>query len=203
MSVQSPIQVPTQSVEEILASIRQAIAADETRRGRSMTALAPPASAPPAPGRGNGNGNVARNFVSASDDDDWGVEPDFETQNVIELAIEKAIDGVGAALAAETAHDAGRASAGEVEIGMRGETGAVREDRRGDGRPLLSAQAGAAVAASFGDLARSVADLSPAEIRAMAQDALRPMLKGWLDDNLPSLVERLVRDEIERVSRGR
>jgi len=31
---------------------------------------------------------------------------------------------------------------------------------------------------------------------------LRPMLKSWLDDNLPSLVERLVRSEIERVSRG-
>jgi cell pole-organizing protein PopZ len=29
------------------------------------------------------------------------------------------------------------------------------------------------------------------------------MLKSWLDDNLPSLVERIVRAEIERVARGR
>jgi cell pole-organizing protein PopZ len=29
------------------------------------------------------------------------------------------------------------------------------------------------------------------------------MLKSWLDDNLPSMVERIVRAEIERVSRGR
>ena len=28
-------------------------------------------------------------------------------------------------------------------------------------------------------------------------------LRGWLDVNLPPLVERLVREEIERVSRGR
>jgi cell pole-organizing protein PopZ len=28
------------------------------------------------------------------------------------------------------------------------------------------------------------------------------MLKAWLDDNLPNLVERIVRAEIERVSRG-
>jgi cell pole-organizing protein PopZ len=28
------------------------------------------------------------------------------------------------------------------------------------------------------------------------------MLKQWLDDNLPVLVERLVRAEIERVARG-
>jgi hypothetical protein len=28
------------------------------------------------------------------------------------------------------------------------------------------------------------------------------MLKAWLDDNLPVMVERMVRAEIERVSRG-
>jgi cell pole-organizing protein PopZ len=31
---------------------------------------------------------------------------------------------------------------------------------------------------------------------------MRPMIKTWLDDNLPGVVERLVRAEIERVSRG-
>jgi hypothetical protein len=31
---------------------------------------------------------------------------------------------------------------------------------------------------------------------------LRPMIKTWLDDNLPALVERLVRIEIQRVARG-
>ena len=39
--------------------------------------------------------------------------------------------------------------------------------------------------------------------RRLVREMLRPMLKVWLDDNLPSLVERLVRAEIERVSRGR
>jgi hypothetical protein len=37
----------------------------------------------------------------------------------------------------------------------------------------------------------------------MVREMLRPMLKAWLDDNLPNMVERLVRAEIERVSRGR
>ena len=36
----------------------------------------------------------------------------------------------------------------------------------------------------------------------LVKDMLRPMLKGWLDENLPPMVERLVRAEIERVSRG-
>lgn len=35
------------------------------------------------------------------------------------------------------------------------------------------------------------------------REMLRPMLKAWLDDNLPGIVERLVRQEIERMARGR
>ena len=37
----------------------------------------------------------------------------------------------------------------------------------------------------------------------LVREMLKPMLKAWLDDNLPNMVERLVRAEIERVSRGR
>jgi cell pole-organizing protein PopZ len=37
----------------------------------------------------------------------------------------------------------------------------------------------------------------------LVKEMLRPMLKSWLDDNLPGLVERIVKTEIERVSRGR
>ena len=39
-------------------------------------------------------------------------------------------------------------------------------------------------------------------IEDLVKEMLRPMLKSWLDDNLPGLVERIVRAEIERVSRG-
>ena len=67
---------------------------------------------------------------------------------------------------------------------------------------LLSVRANAAVAASFDDLARVLASRGAGEIDRTVEDLLRPMLKAWLDDNLPSLVERLVREEIERVSRG-
>ena len=37
----------------------------------------------------------------------------------------------------------------------------------------------------------------------LVKEMLRPMLKSWLDDNLPGMVERMVRAEIDRVSRGR
>jgi cell pole-organizing protein PopZ len=36
----------------------------------------------------------------------------------------------------------------------------------------------------------------------IAEELMRPMLQDWLDNNLPVLVERLVREEIERVARG-
>jgi uncharacterized protein len=39
-------------------------------------------------------------------------------------------------------------------------------------------------------------------IEAMTRELLRPMLKDWLDENLPSLVEQLVEKEIGRISRG-
>ena len=37
---------------------------------------------------------------------------------------------------------------------------------------------------------------------ALMREMLRPMLKEWLDENLPTLVERMVEKEIARISRG-
>ncbi|MBP1847988.1 cell pole-organizing protein PopZ [Rhizobium petrolearium] len=67
---------------------------------------------------------------------------------------------------------------------------------------LLSAEAGAQVARSFSELAAVFNGLEHRSLEEMAQDMLRPMMQEWLDDNLPTLVERLVREEIERVARG-
>ncbi len=39
-------------------------------------------------------------------------------------------------------------------------------------------------------------------VEAMVMALMRPMLKGWLDDNLPIMVEKIIREEIERVARG-
>lgn len=38
-------------------------------------------------------------------------------------------------------------------------------------------------------------------IETLAQDLLRPMLRDWLDAHLPSMVERLIYDEIQRITR--
>lgn len=67
---------------------------------------------------------------------------------------------------------------------------------------LMSVEAGSQVAAAFDDLARAIRDGQMKSMEEMAREMLRPMLQEWLDDNLPRLVEKLVREEIERVARG-
>ena len=67
---------------------------------------------------------------------------------------------------------------------------------------LLSSSVGEQVARSFQDLAIAVDNAERRSFDEIAEDMLRPMLQEWLDDNLPTLVERLVREEIERVARG-
>jgi cell pole-organizing protein PopZ len=67
---------------------------------------------------------------------------------------------------------------------------------------LVSPAVGEQVARSFGDLALAIDSSARRSFDEIAEDMLRPMLQEWLDDNLPTLVERLVREEIERVARG-
>ncbi|MCP4317506.1 MAG: DUF2497 domain-containing protein [Hyphomicrobiales bacterium] len=73
---------------------------------------------------------------------------------------------------------------------------------REETRALISPAAGAKVAASFDNLSHALVKGPDRSFDEIAEDMLRPMLQQWLDDNLPTLVERLVREEIERVARG-
>ena len=67
---------------------------------------------------------------------------------------------------------------------------------------LLSPLAQASVTSAFEALTVSMAAQNTSMVEDAVRDMLRPMLKQWLDDNLPTIVERLVRAEIERVARG-
>ncbi|MEZ2333014.1 DUF2497 domain-containing protein [Mesorhizobium sp. RCC_202] len=67
---------------------------------------------------------------------------------------------------------------------------------------IVSEHTGRQVAAAFGELSDAFASRGKKSFDEMAEEMLRPMLQDWLDNNLPTLVERLVREEIERVARG-
>jgi cell pole-organizing protein PopZ len=70
-------------------------------------------------------------------------------------------------------------------------------------RSLMSSATSAAVDSAFNTLAHTVLVQNARTLEDLVKEMLQPLLKSWLDDNLPGLVERLVRAEIERVSRGR
>jgi cell pole-organizing protein PopZ len=75
---------------------------------------------------------------------------------------------------------------------------------------LVGESASASAASAFAGLAASFRPPEPTPtggtgptIDDLARALLRPMLKEWLDNHLPGIVERAVRSEIERVvSRG-
>ena len=69
--------------------------------------------------------------------------------------------------------------------------------------PILSQTTVSAVESAFSTLAHTVLSNNARTLEDLVKEMLRPMLKSWLDDNLPGLVERIVKAEIERVSRGR
>jgi cell pole-organizing protein PopZ len=70
--------------------------------------------------------------------------------------------------------------------------------------PLVAPETAAAAASSVGSLLRTLE--RSVQLRSggptledIVREEIRPLLKAWLDSNLPSLVERLVSTEIERV----
>ena len=67
---------------------------------------------------------------------------------------------------------------------------------------LLSREATAVVGSAFNALTETVKKHEPS-LEDVVRETLRPMLKAWLDENLPGAVERMVQAEIERVTRER
>lgn len=221
-----PSLAQDQTVEDILASIRQVINGDHARQAPARPGpRIPPAAAAPRGGtlttiRG-GKVAVARDEATMDSRDEGSAAPASgrigrpQVQDVVEQAIEEALGALNG--------DKSRSEpAPAVEIEPpRQMAGRPRYERRPQremprmieappraapppaARSLLSAEADAAVAASFEDLDRALARAGAGAVDAAVEDLLRPLLKRWLEDNLPSMVERLVREEIERVSRGR
>ncbi|HEX6858617.1 MAG TPA: DUF2497 domain-containing protein [Caulobacteraceae bacterium] len=90
----------------------------------------------------------------------------------------------------------------EVEYAPPAPEPAVAAAREDD--TLLSPRAASVAASAFSQL--SAAASQPRESRTLedvAKELMAPMLRQWLDENLPRIVQAAVRDEVERISRGR
>src|SRR6476646_10828666 len=175
------------SMEEILASIRRIIADDDAKPAKGPTGApeptpsakqtAAPATPPPAP--------PAKPAASPS------AAPDVF--DLTEAMTSQATPAPGPAPSFRTI-DANP----DVVFANKPEPAPAASDRA-----LISSETVKAVDSAFNTLAHTVIGQNARTLEDLVREMLRPMLKSWLDDNLPGMVERIVRAEIERVSRGR
>ena len=76
-----------------------------------------------------------------------------------------------------------------------------------DGEDLISGITASAAAGAFSSLAHTVTSVhgqplggSGRTLEELVKELLKPMLRGWLDKNLPPIVERLVEKEISKLA---
>jgi cell pole-organizing protein PopZ len=112
-----------------------------------------------------------------------------------ELSMEEALAAIRRAITHEEAGE----TASPTEPRTSGEQAGAKPTSEAG---LLSREATAAIGSAFNTLTETVKKHEPT-LQDVVRETLRPMLKTWLDENLPRVVERMVETEIERVTRGR
>ena len=181
------------SMEEILASIRRIISEDAEGPKPAPAAEAPPAPAPePEPredileltDRVNDDGSV----VSLGHGDDF---PDLAGEAKPSFSMN------------------------EQDFAEKDEKDDIAFDHEEFSQALMSGASSAAAASAFAQLEQEMsvpprpgAAAAPAPsgggltVEQLVMEAVRPLLKNWLDANLPGLVEDIVRAEVERVAQA-
>jgi hypothetical protein len=172
-------------MEEILASIRRIISEDDAPAAEAEAA---PHAAEPAP-EPEPEPEPEAAFEAAP-------EPEPAHEDVLELT-----DRV----------DEPAAQVGDIDVYARAEPAPAPTPRPApaaapaeDEERLVSEPSAYMAASAFGHLSASIA--MPAAGRTLedlTRELLRPMLKAWLDENLPRIVEAKVAEEVERISRTR
>jgi hypothetical protein len=218
-----PAKSQEPSMEEILASIRRIIADDDASKPAAAEAEPPPAAAAP----------VVPPPRPAMPPRPQAVPPPMPTAPQPSTVSSKSPSGGAAAAAGSSSRSAiaeqsadifdltesmaapppsapppFRTIDGGFDVGYdeaRDKPAVAQRagDIRSDDVRLLSRETTAAVDSAFNSLAQTVLMQNARTLEDLVREMLRPLLKSWLDDNLPALVERMVRSEIERVSRGR
>jgi len=168
------------SMEEILASIRRIIAEDNDAPEGATNGEAPAAAVAP---------------VKPAE-----TQPKAEDEDILELTEVVEEEPMVDAPAPKTPI--------EIELVSPPDLSPAHDDAAHEDRLVSTASAAASVAA-LSQLVQRPRDRSSElpmgavdrTLEDLIRELLRPMLKSWLDENLPPLVERLVRDEIGRLVR--
>ena len=189
------------SMEEILASIRQIISEDgegpEPSRDLNTQGDVEAADGPAEIAAKDVESEFASSFTeeaeAASEQDDEP-EADYEPEPALEHDPEPESSlAQGGPMTPQYS-----SAAAEAEPFASPAPAAARGDDN-----LLSPQSDTAVHGAFSALAHTILAQNARTLEDLVAEMLQPMLKSWLDENLPTLVEQMVHDEIQRVSRGR
>jgi cell pole-organizing protein PopZ len=170
---------PEPTMEEILASIRRIISEDEP---------------PPAPEAVEAPAEPAPRPVAAR------AQPEPPAEDVLELTVRVAEAGPAALV--ETHGDLEVLKPGAAAPAPPPPAPVAAAPAYEDS--LLSPPAAEAASSAFGQLTQSI--LMPKDGRTLedvVRELLRPLLKAWLDEHLPGIVQATVAEEVERVSRRR
>ena len=196
------------SMEDILSSIRQIIAdedapAAEEEQANDQSAVDDAFDSVDVSGDEEMSADdvdALFDDIPAATDDDLGFDAvdDDDDDDVLELAAPE----VAAAPEIEDI-------AADEELAFNGDESPVEVDvvsnstpqaeTLAEEAPLISENVAASVKSSFGALHSGMGISSSSTIEGLMSEMLRPMLKEWLDENLPETVERLVREEIQRI----
>jgi cell pole-organizing protein PopZ len=222
-----PAKAQEPSMEEILASIRRIIADEDTGKAAKPAApppapkpqptiVAKPAAPPPQPAPAPANNQSDIDAMLAEIDPPKPAPPpppaafvppppSPPVPDVLDLT-----EAMAAPAPEPSAFRTIDAASDVVFTDRAAETPMDRDAYRpapapapSDYQGLISSSTMSAVDSAFNSLAHTVLGNNARTLEDLVKEMLRPMLKGWLDDNLPNMVERIVRAEIERVSRGR
>jgi len=218
-----PAKAQEPSMEEILASIRRIIADDDTAKpaaakpAPSPAAAAPrpaamprhPISPPPAPQPSAMQQHDVDAMLAANDAPPDEAAPDAD--NVLDLTERMAATGEGETPSFQTIDGQGDVFFADVSAQPDPPPRMAEQSPRSQPAPqssipdrtIMSSATSAAVDSAFNALAKTVLVQNARTLEDLVREMLQPLLKSWLDDNLPGMVERIVKAEIERVSRGR
>lgn len=195
---------PEQSMEEILASIRRIISEDEEggETPKAPAAAKPEATRPeaveppvsePEPSRAEAAEPPAAPTAQEAE------APDFSTPSEPAAAADEhpipADAGAAAPLDMPSQTEGLEMLKKNVEAGVAENQEAL----------ILDQTAAAAASQAFESLSQSVrvADKDSRTLEDIVVAMLKPMIKDWLDANLPAIVEEKVEQEVQRVSRRR
>jgi hypothetical protein len=179
-----------QSMEEILESIRRIIAEDENGEEvapQETAKEAPQEAAEDTPEKAEEAGDILE-LTEVVQEEEASEEQEEEDVAEANDPADDILNNIDAALGSDEAEEDSDA-----------------EDS------LLSEPAAQAASSMLKDLKKNAAKSTPMEsnlpstrngttVEDLMIEAMRPMLKSWLDENLPTIVERIVEREVRKLS---